>query len=54
MAAAKIHRIFVVEEHSGKLLRVLSLRDIIAKFVREPSPDYFGTYFWYVAFMMYD
>ena len=47
MSGAHIHRIFVVDAHS-KLLRVLSLRDIIAKFVKEPSPDYFGSYFWSV------
>ena len=49
MCGAKIHRIFVVDGATGKLLRVASLRDIIAKFVCEPTPDYFGNYFWYAA-----
>lgn len=44
MSAAKIHRIFVVDDHDH-LLRVVSLRDIIEMFVTEPSSDYFSNYF---------
>ncbi len=42
-----VHRIYMVNEHNQPV-RVISLRDIIARFVKEPSIDYcrrfFGTH----------
>ena len=42
-----VHRIYMVDEHM-KPLRVISLRDILARFVKEPAVDYcrkfFGSY----------
>lgn len=40
-----VHRLWVVDE-ANKPIDVLSLRDVIARFVKEPRPDYFGSYFW--------
>lgn len=40
-----IHRLWVVDDQ-GRPINVVSLRDIIARFVREPSADYFGSFFW--------
>jgi len=40
LATSKIHRTYVCD-NSGHLLRVVTLTDIIAKFVSPPTPDYF-------------
>ena len=42
-----VHRIYMVDEHMH-LIRVISMRDILSRFVKEPSVDYcrkfFGTH----------
>lgn len=45
MVASRVHRVFVVDA-DGKLVRVVSLPDILRKFTKEPA-DYFGHYFSY-------
>ncbi len=39
------HRAWVLDA-TGRVVNVIALRDIITRFVREPAPDYFGSYFW--------
>ncbi|CAI5974235.1 unnamed protein product [Closterium sp. NIES-65] len=43
LQAARVHRVYVTDE-VGELQGVVTLRDIIGKFVVEP-PDYFGDFF---------
>lgn len=43
LVSSRIHRIFVVD-NSGRPLRVVSLRDVIRKFVKEPE-GFFGRFF---------
>ncbi|CAI7858289.1 unnamed protein product, partial [Closterium sp. NIES-54] len=43
LQAARVHRVYVTDE-VGELQGVVTLRDIIGRFVVEP-PDYFGDFF---------
>ena len=44
MAASRIHRIFVVDDE-GVPVAVVSLTDVLATLVTEPTPDYFHGFF---------
>ena len=41
-----IHRVYVVNPLTMVPLRVVALRDVVRKFVREPA-GYFGKFFWF-------
>lgn len=43
LAASKIHRTYVCDNH-GRLVRVISLTDVISKFVSPPSAEYFDRF----------
>ena len=45
LVQSRIHRIYVVDSHD-RPLRVVSLRNILKKFVKEPE-GYFGRFFTY-------
>lgn len=44
LVATKIHRVYLLDP-SGRPDRVIALSDVIARFVKEPSDDYFGRFF---------
>ena len=44
LARAHVHRLFVVDD-DGRSIGVISLRDVIAKFVKEPANSGLSQYF---------